>query len=550
MSDVHRQLHTMFTEQADVPRKLRALWALHVTGGLDDTFLIRQLDHTSEHVRAWAVQLLCESRHPPQVALNRFRELAANGDSQFVRLHLASALQRLSLNQRWPLAEALVTRAEDAGDANLPLMIWYGVEPLVEDDVGRFVKLAAQSRIAMIGRHVARRAVSNVAAEDGLDALMQLLRASGDDVIEHVLSGILQGLAGRRTVRMPDAWPQAYASLTKSPHAGVRESALRLALVFDDPVALKSLRKQAADRNAAATVRNRAIQALVAKKADDLAPLMLELIQDHTTRNAALRGLAEYQHPATASTILEHYASFDRTARADAVQTLASRLDWAMSLMDAVESRHVSRTDLTAYTARQMRALGDDHLIGRVKSMWGELRSTRADRAKLIATYRKRLTPASMDRADPVAGRLVFQKTCANCHRLFDTGENVGPEITGSQRKNFDYMLENLLDPSAAVSKDYQMQVFQTAAGRVITGLVVAESKTAVTIQTVNEKLIVPADEIESRTRSSVSMMPDGLLRQLSTKQVRDLFSYLSSPSQVPLPDSGENTQSGRKLRN
>jgi putative heme-binding domain-containing protein len=92
-----------------------------------------------------------------------------------------------------------------------------------------------------------------------------------------------------------------------------------------------------------------------------------------------------------------------------------------------------------------------------------------------------------MRQADRSAGRALFQKTCANCHKLFDAGGAIGPEITGAQRTNLDYLLENLIDPSAAVARDFQMQIIQTTGGRVITGLVVAESENAVTVQTLNE---------------------------------------------------------------
>ena len=160
MTAVHQQLRALFVDQESAPRKLRALWALHATGGLDDEFLIAQLGHDSQYIRAWAVRLLCEDRDPPTAALARFRELAADGDSPFVRRHLASALQRLRPADRWPIAEALVARGEDADDANLPLMIWYGIEPLVEDNLARFVGLAAKSKIPLIQKHIARRAAS------------------------------------------------------------------------------------------------------------------------------------------------------------------------------------------------------------------------------------------------------------------------------------------------------------------------------------------------------------------------------------------------------
>jgi hypothetical protein len=158
MTAVHHELRAVFDDQADIPRKLRLLWALHVTGGLDDPFLISLLHHDREYLQDWAIRLLCEGGDPPEAARRIFRELAANGESPFVRLHLASALQRLPRDHRWPIAEALVARGEDAADVNLPLMIWYGLEPLVHDDLPRFVALAKTAQIPLIRKHIARRA--------------------------------------------------------------------------------------------------------------------------------------------------------------------------------------------------------------------------------------------------------------------------------------------------------------------------------------------------------------------------------------------------------
>ena len=157
MTSVNESLRAMFDEQVEVPRKLRALWALHITGGLDEAMLSQQLAHESEYLRAWSVRLLSENKTLSSAVLDRFVELAATGDSPFVRLHLASALQSIPAEQRWLIAEALATRAEDADDANLPLMIWYGIEPLVHDDLDRFIRLAATAKIPLVRQHIARR---------------------------------------------------------------------------------------------------------------------------------------------------------------------------------------------------------------------------------------------------------------------------------------------------------------------------------------------------------------------------------------------------------
>lgn len=157
MSGVHRELRRFFDSDRAIPQKLRALWALHVTGGADDGFLLKQLSHKDEYIRAWSVRLLCEDREPPADALKQFRKLAKEGDSQFVRLHLASALGRLKADAKWDIAAALIGRGEDADDQNLPLMYWYGIEPLVNENLSRFTSLAAAAKIPLIRRHIARR---------------------------------------------------------------------------------------------------------------------------------------------------------------------------------------------------------------------------------------------------------------------------------------------------------------------------------------------------------------------------------------------------------
>jgi putative heme-binding domain-containing protein len=346
---------------------------------------------------------------------------------------------------------------------------------------------------------------------------------------------MMHGLEGRRSVAMPESWAAAFSILESSVDGGVRQTAIELALVFGDPRALQSLRRIAMDRSVIPKDRNRAVHSLVAKKATDVASLLVELVGDPDVRREAIRGLAEFDHVAMPRLLIDNYASLDSETRQDALQTLASRVTWGASLMQAVESDQIPRKDVSAFTARQLQSLGDRQLSERIAKIWGEMRTTSADKAQVITKYRKLLTQETIKKANLSAGRALFQKNCANCHRLFGQGGTIGPEITGAQRTNVDYMLENLVDPSASVAKDFQMEFFQTEAGRVITGLVVDESEIAVTIQTANERLVLPKSEIEERSLSKVSMMPDGLLQTFTNEQVRDLIGYLASPTQVEM---------------
>jgi putative membrane-bound dehydrogenase-like protein len=143
--------------RAPTAGKLRALWALYVVGGLDEKALLGLLDHKEEDLRGWAVRLLVEDKKISEGAAGRLADLARHDKSASVRLALASALQRLPLEQRWAIAEGLAGHAEDAGDDNLPLMIWYGVEPLVAADPARAAVLLTKARIPLVRQYIARR---------------------------------------------------------------------------------------------------------------------------------------------------------------------------------------------------------------------------------------------------------------------------------------------------------------------------------------------------------------------------------------------------------
>ena len=178
-----------------------------------------------------------------------------------------------------------------------------------------------------------------------------------------------------------------------------------------------------------------------------------------TLRGAALRALAVYSDEATPRLVLGQYSSFTDEEKADAVGTLASRPAYALALLDAIDKGQVLRNDVSAFTVRQMQALKDKAVTERLTKVWGVVRRTSTDKSEQMSKYKALLTPAHLTEADRSRGRLLFQQTCASCHVLFGQGGQVGPELTGSQRMNLDYLLENILDPSALVPREYQVTV-------------------------------------------------------------------------------------------
>jgi putative membrane-bound dehydrogenase-like protein len=154
---VRLQLLKILDEEKDVPRKLRALWALHVIGLLGEKTLLGLLDSPHEAIRRWAVRLMVEDKHVSDEVAKRLAELACADKAASVRLSLASALQRLPHSQRWTIAAALAAHTEDANDANVPLMLWYGIEPLVPEDTERATELLAKCKMPLVRQYIARR---------------------------------------------------------------------------------------------------------------------------------------------------------------------------------------------------------------------------------------------------------------------------------------------------------------------------------------------------------------------------------------------------------
>ena len=159
--EVHQQLLALLNDaKLETPQRLRALWALHATAGLDEKSALTLLRDQDEYVRAWTIHSLCEDGNPPAATLERFPWLAKDDPSAVVRLYLATALQRLPIEQRWKTLERLVGHPEDMNDPNLPMMIWYAAEPAIAADPGRGTTLVGTCKIAKLQEFIARRITS------------------------------------------------------------------------------------------------------------------------------------------------------------------------------------------------------------------------------------------------------------------------------------------------------------------------------------------------------------------------------------------------------
>lgn len=532
-ADVPGLLREKLVAATTAPKKLRVIWAMHVTGQLDETGLVRLLDDSDPVIRGWAIQLAAERKNVSPPLLGRFAELAAKDPSPVVRLALASALQRIPPQARWPIATPLVAHAEDAGDHNLPLMDWYAIEPLVPLDMARAVELAAACRMPTVVRFIVRRAAFD---EAGYEPLVNRLASADTATRKLMLEEIVAALAARGRMAAPPAWQRAWEILSADADEGVRRLAHLVAVRFGDPRVVPPMRAVVADAKADAAARRDALAALVAAKDDGLPTVLQGLVADPVIQEDVLAALAAVPHDGTPAAIIAGYPKVSAAGRQAAIATLVSRPAWTLALLDAIAADRVPRGDLSAFTVGQLSRSNDKQVLDTLQKVWGRVRATPADRQAEFDKWRHALGAAAMKQADLAHGRLTFAKTCGGCHQLHGDGGRVGPDLTGSNRSDLEYLLENLLDPNAIVGRDYQTTIVVTDDGRSIAGIVVQETPTSVTLRTPTERVTVSLDEIESRVLSPQSLMPENQLAQLAPEAARDLVAYLRHPTQVPLP--------------
>jgi putative heme-binding domain-containing protein len=512
--------------------RLGSFWTLRVIKMMPESMLHEFLEDHDEHMRAWAVRFILEEGLKDETAPTWLRKCARDR-SPLVRLHIASSLQRAGMKVRIGINYELTRDAGGLSDPYLPLMLWYAVEPIVErsPDIAHLV--LDRNQLPTVRQLIARRWTELALKKDAwrLGSLLGVAGIARDNAIDRdVLAGIQDGLAGRKLVKMPFGWKEFYPTLVESPLPEVRDRAIALAVQFGDDRALTLLRKTVADQTRSASEREKSLKVLLFQANPDVPPMLHTLLDDPAMRRPAVRGLAAFDSNDTPALLLKRYPTWDEDEKADALQTLTSRPAFALALLDAIAAKRVPRSDVSQVTIRQMLALKNAEVSKRVEEVWGKVSAPGKDKAAQIAKYKAALGKETLKKGNLANGRALYVKHCAACHKLFGEGGDVGPDLTGSQRANLDYLLENVLDPSAVVPNEYKVTIVETKNGRTLAGIIKSETPAAITVQLQNETVVVPKGDIESRTPTKMSMMPEGIFEQMRMDEVRDLVAYLANP--------------------
>ncbi|MEO2016935.1 MAG: PVC-type heme-binding CxxCH protein [Fuerstiella sp.] len=527
MSEVRSSLQRMFDDNPDDTRKLRAMWALYSIGGADDEWLLSQIHHTSEHVRTWAVRLLVDDGVASADVAEAMAEVARTEASWLVRMTLASALQHVPVGQRWATATGLTASVGRDEHLNICRMIWYAIEPEVAAYPGRAIQTVA-ALSPRLRRWTARRICEDSSRSVALlfEALERTVRA---DVLADLLAGVNDGLSTERIESLPDTADRIVRQLVQHQDPRVRVAAVTTAAVVGNDATLQHIRQLLHEATTDSKTRQAALTGLVRRKPSGLAEDLVRLIVAAQLTIPALQAGTAINDPRLAQTVLDRYDRFSKIEQSAAIDLMVARRSSARLLVNAFEQKEISARILTAGQARQIAALNDPALLIRLESIWGTVRPSSADRLRQIKEWSRKLDPSRIAKASLSNGQLVFKKSCGACHKLFGEGRTIGPELTGANRRNLQYLVSNVIDPSAAVPADFRMAIVVTTNGRVITGTISQKTESVVTMQTATEVVQIRSKDIDTMEMSPKSLMPDGLLDKLSETQVRDLFAWMMS---------------------
>lgn len=514
---------------------LESLWALYRLGGWSQQLASEALQHPDPYVRAWCVRLLCDDRQVAPELASQLADLAASEAHVEVRSQLASSARRLPVPQAMPVIEALLAHSEDAGDIHVPLLLWWALESKVtEDRDAALALLADQQRWALpiVEQHVLARIMRRFALAGQRKDLLVCARlldlAPQAKHAELLLRAFEEAYQGRSLGGLPD---ELLAAMAK---AGGGSLALRVRQ--GQAAAVKEALQQMGDDQTPVATRLQYVRLFGDVAQPACVPVLLRLTTqspDTSLRAAALTSLQAYDDDRIAEEVLTSLPELPADVRPVAETLLASRKAWARRLVAAVDAGSFQPSDLSLDTVRQILLHQDEPLATLVHKHWGEVQG--ATTSEMLAEVDRATRAIHSGSGVSHAGRQLFMNSCGKCHKLFDEGGEVGPDLTAFKRDDLRHMLVNVVNPSLEIREGFENYVVITQDGQTLSGFIADQDNQVVVLKGPDAQTrIIPRDEIDQMSAIRRSLMPEGILKPFSDQQLRDLFAYLRATQPVP----------------
>jgi putative heme-binding domain-containing protein len=367
-------------------------------------------------------------------------------------------------------------------------------------------------RLAATGRRV-----------DLVDCARLLTLAPDDESRGGLIRGFEAAFKGRTLTGIPEELSQALERAGGG--SGI------LALRRGNAEAINQGLKLIADEKADAGRRLETIQTFGEVHEPRCVNVLLGVIRDSrddTLRMAALMALGAYDDASIGPNIIDKWANFPEEVRQVALSVLAGRKGSALALLTAIDRQTIDRQAVPLETVRRMTVYRDDTISQLINKLFGTVEgSTTAQMQSEIERLAKVL---KVEHGDPYAGKKLFTAQCAKCHTLFAQGGQIGPDLTAYKRDDLDTMLLHIVNPSAEIREGFETLLIVTDDGRTASGFLVDRDSQVVVLRGADgQNVTIAQSAIEETQPQRRSLMPEGLLKDLSEQQIRDLFAYLRS---------------------
>ncbi len=471
-----------------------------------------------------------------QARLATYLALADRASSPAAAANILAALQDADIiRDRW-LLDAVTAAAARNAEELLAASLQRGAKIDLTNSLLR-------ERLAIVAQHFAR----GEQAGEQIGALLVSATTADPQIVATLLSGLEKGWPRGQMARLTDPQELALASLLKIVPATEQSTVISLARKLGS----KKLDQYAEEIAATllATVQNDKVedtarvtaakQLVEFRKTDSAATAaLLEMLSPRISPQLAqglIEAASKSESPETGAALLGSLKSVTPAGRATIVQAIVSRSEWTRAMLDAAEKNEFALNELSLDQKQSLAAHPDRTLRDRAKKLLaagGGLPN--ADRQKVI----EELISITTDKGDPVAGKTAFKKVCAKCHTHSGEGTKVGPDLTGMAVHPKKELVIHLLDPSRSVEGNYRAYTVLVDDGRVLTGLLASESKTAVElIDAEGKKQVVQREQIEELQQSQKSLMPEGFEKQLTKVELTDLLEFLTQRGKfLPIP--------------
>ncbi|MEQ2009030.1 MAG: PVC-type heme-binding CxxCH protein [Limisphaerales bacterium] len=518
---------------------LEAFWAVNASGGFDDTFALQTLKHSNEMVRYWTIRLLGDRKRVTPVQQAALLATAKSEPAAEVRAQLASTVTRLAGKDALPITHELLLRSEDVTDKHVPLLLWWAIESkcatdrdailrMLEDSTFWHAPIVQKFIIARLGqRFTAERTDANLETAAKLFALAPS-SADADELVR----GMEAGLQGDSVKSVPAALSKKVGELwaSRPPTPTLISFAVRLGHA---PAATAALAR-ISDPKVPEADRRKTITLLAERRVDAAVPVFLKELRfakSDALRLDLVNALQRFASPDIARELLDLYPGFSGKLRDTAQAALASRPDWSRRLLAAVDEGQLKKEQISIANLLAITAFKDATSDALIKKHWGRLNKTSEEKEAQIAKVKKLLASG---KGDEKVGREVFKLACAVCHTLNKEGGKIGPDLTGYERDNLDFILPAIVDPSLAIREEFIGFNIETHDGQSFSGLITEiNGQHVVVLDIAGNKHSLARTDVKTMQASHISLMPEGLLDALSEQQVKDLFAYFMSGAPV-----------------